>query len=292
MSKFYWILLIGITSFYSSAFALGSNEPLDTQLNSRKKLSNIKVLKVGIVPQYETHKLHAIWQPILDFLTAETGLKFKLVGSATIPKFEQQLENAEFDLSYMNPYHLILANQHNGYIPIVKDQAKQLKGILVAKKDGEIKDPNDLDGKTIAFPAPNALGASLQMRQELRDIFKINFSPVYVKTHDSVYYNVLLGQAAAGGGVQKTLDQQPENIKNRLQIIHITTPVSSHPIAIHPRVNEDVKKAIFDAFIKLGNTSEGQKLLSKIPILKIGATSLGDYSSLNEMHLERFYVEP
>lgn len=292
MNIFCWILLVGITGFCSSSFAWAGGAPLDFQSNNGKTDPNAHVLKVGIVPQYETHKLHAIWQPILDFLKTETGLTFKLVGSATIPKFEKQLDNAEFDLSYMNPYHLVLANQRNGYIPILKDKAKQLKGILVANKEGKIKSPKDLDGKTIAFPAPNALGASLQMRQELKDLFNIDFTPVYVKTHDSVYYNVVLGQAAAGGGVQKTLNQQPEKIKNRLQVIHTTTPVSSHPIAVHPRVKEDVKNAIVNAIIKLSNTNEGQKLLSKIPIKKIGTTTLDDYSSLNAMHLERFYAEP
>ena len=59
----------------------------------------------------------------------------------------------------------------------------------------------DLDGADIAFPAPNAFGASLYMRALLAEQEKININPIYVETHANVYRNVIFGRASAGGGV-------------------------------------------------------------------------------------------
>lgn len=88
----------------------------------------------------------------------------------------------------------------------MRDGAEQL-GILVASKEGTINEVRDLNGKTIAFPAPNAFGASLMTRAEL-DRQKVKFQPLWAQTHTSAYLNVALGKADAAGGIMATLKQQ------------------------------------------------------------------------------------
>lgn len=245
----------------------------------------------GIVPQFEARRLHKIWRPILNYLQKETGYTFKIKGSPTIPDFEQEFMRGDFDFAYMNPYHIMLANQKQGYIPLIRDVGKTLYGVLVVKKDSGINNVAQLEGKVIAFPAPNALAASLLMRQELQDNFHIKIKPVYVKTHDSVYLNVLLGKAAAGGGVQKTLNKQKSEYKAALKVLYKTREVAPHPLAAHPDVPGTVTTAVKAALIKLGQSPEGAALLAKIPIKKIGVSSMADYLPLKDLNLERFFVE-
>lgn len=251
-----------------------------------------KVYTFGVVPQFEARKLHSIWRPILDLLEKETACKFKLQGSSSIPKFEQEFAQGKYDFAYMNPYHMVIANDYAGYIPLVRDHGRKLYGVLVVKKDSNISDPKQLNGKTLAFPAPNALGASLQMRQELHDKFGIKFKSNFVKTHDSVYLNVLLDEASAGGGVQKTLNRQKNQYKEMLRVIHKTQEVAPHPIAVLPDVPVEIRDRIHDALLKMGQSKEGRKLLSKIPMKKIGPASMDDYLPLKDLGLERFYVSP
>jgi len=250
-----------------------------------------KIYSFGVVPQFEARKLFSIWQPIVSYLEKETGYQFKLELSQTIPDFENEFMYGKFDFLYMNPYHLILGNKAQGYIPLLKDTSKRLYGILVVRKDGNIRTVADLKNKLIAFPAPNALGASLQMRQELNDIFHIAFRSTYVKTHDSVYLYVLLGKSDAGGGVQNTLSRQPQVYRDKLRIIHATKKVAPHPIAVHPRVPMAVRNAVKLALLKLAKITRGKDLLSKIPIKKIGVATLQDYLPLTKMGLERFYIK-
>jgi phosphonate transport system substrate-binding protein len=105
-----------------------------------------------------------------------------------------------------------------------------------------------------------------------------------------VYLNVLLGKAAAGGGVQKTLSQQPENVKDGLRILYKTTKVNPHPLAVHPRIDKEIQEKIKAAFIEMGNSEEGKALLKKIPMKKIGSASMIDYEDVKEMGLDDFYV--
>jgi len=255
-------------------------------------VDNQKIFKIGVVPQFEASRIALTWNPILKQLSHKTGYQFELVTSPSIAEFEKAFMKGQYDFAYMNPYHLILANQLQGYQPLVNDSSKKLRGVLVVRKDSPIKSPTELNGKIIAFPSPNALGAALQMRQELNDIFKIKITANYVKTHDAVYQNVLLGQAEAGGGVGKTLKRQLPQYQKALKVIHKTKPVAAHPIAVHPRVDKKVVAQVKDTLLAMGNDKQTKKLLAKIPMKKIGSVGLEDYKPLEAMKLERFYVKP
>lgn len=249
------------------------------------------VYTVGVVPQFEARKLHKIWTPVINELKKNTGIRLKLNGARSIPAFEKALLDGEYDFAYMNPFHLLIANEAQGYKPLVRDVGRKLSGILTVRKDSPFTSVKDLEGMSIAFPSPNALGASLQMRAEIHDKFKIQIQPVYVNTHDSVYLNVFLKQTAAGGGVLKTLNRQKDKIKSALKIIHRTEPVAPHPFAVHPRVPDKIAKSIQQSLLATGKNPRGKNLLKNIPIKKIGIATLADYNPLKKMHLKRFYVK-
>lgn len=245
----------------------------------------------GVVPQFSSERISKTWEPILELLEKETGLEFELNGSLDIPAFERSFTKGGFDFAYMNPYHAIVAHKGGGYEPIIRDVGRSLYGIIVVKKDSSIQSVTELDGKKVAFPAPNALGAALIPRAEFSRKYKIDVDEMYVSSHTSVYLNVALGLAAAGGGVQKTLSQQPEHISSQLRVISKTQEVPPHPVTAHKRVPKEVKLAVQSAFIKIAATELGAKLLKKIPIKVAGKTNIEDYQLLNDMKLDEFYVK-
>lgn len=248
-------------------------------------------LKFGVVPQFDARRIQSIWQPILDAIEQQTGQRIELIGSPSIPEFEKQLLAGDFDFAYMNPYHLLKANQLQGYRSVVRDVGRTLFGIVVVRKDSPVQDVKDLDGKQVAFPAPNALGAALIPRTEFGETYKINIQPRYVRSHSSVYLNVVTGQTAAGGGVQKTLQKQPAEIRDALRIIYKTPEVAPHPVAVHPRVDQAILDKVSEAFLQLGNTPQGSELLAKIPMKKVGPATLEDYEPLKQMGLDKYYVQ-
>ena len=249
------------------------------------------VYSFGVVPQFSSERISKIWEPILDLLEIETGMQFELTGSLDIPAFERSFSNGKFDFAYMNPYHAIVAHKTGGYEPIVRDVGRSLYGIIVVKKDSPFQSVTELEGKKVAFPAPNALGAALIPRAEFSRKYKIEVEEMYVSSHTSVYLNVALGLAAAGGGVQKTLAQQPENIASQLRVIRKTQEVPPHPITVNKRVPAKVKLVVQRALMKIAATETGAKFLKQVPIKVAGETSIGDYQLINDMNLDEFYVK-
>ena len=99
-----------------------------------------------------------------------------------------------------------------------------------------------------------------------------------------------LGKPSPVVAYKKTLSQQPEEIRSQLRILYKTTEVSPHPLAVHPRVNHEIKQKLVNAFIKLANTENGIKLLSKIPMQSIGNANLEDYDDLKKINLSKYYI--
>lgn len=246
---------------------------------------------LAVVPQFDLRRIEAVWRPIIDHLQSATGARFVLVTETSIPVFEKGLHAGLYDFAYMNPYHYVVAHQRQGYDALVRDVEDKLSGLVVVRKNSGLTDVRMLDGRKVAFPAPNAMGAALIPRAEFSRKLGIRITELYVKSHDSAYLNVLMGQADAAGGIRATFDQQKPDVRDGLTIIYETDRYTPHPLAAHPRVPGDVAARVQQAMIALGETPKGDALLAEVPIKTIGVARDGDYDALRTLGLEAFYVE-
>jgi phosphonate transport system substrate-binding protein len=242
----------------------------------------------GVVPQFEQRKLHAIWKPIIEELEKRTGLSFRLVSTLQIQDFEKGFVAGSFDFAYMNPYHLAKSARSAGYIPLVADSAP-LRGILVVPRTSSITKLTELNGKPVAFPSPNALAASLLMRADLERLYHVTVKPLYVKSHSSVYLHVIQGLAVAGGGTEKTLQEQSQEIRNALRVIYTTRTMPSHPVAAHPRVPKEHREKVRQALLDMDKTPGGRELLSKVPVKQLVTAPIKDYSTLLDWGLDAYW---
>ena len=252
--------------------------------------ANAAEYSVGVVPQFTTQKINDIWSPLLQALGEKTGDSYSLAIERDINEFEAAFAQGDYDFAYLNPWHALVANRKQGYQPILRDGARALTGILVVNTESDITSVEQLSEPEIAFPSPNALGASLLMRAELSMQYGIDVRPLYVRTHPSVYLNVALGKSIAGGGVMRTLLAQPQAIQDQLRVIYETKAIAPHPVSAHPRVNAKAVEGFQRAALELMQTPSGKALFAQIPMQSPRKATLADYTPLEEWRLDEFYV--
>lgn len=238
----------------------------------------------SIVPQQSASRLAKQWTPIMNELSKRTGHDFVFTTAADIPTFEQRLSEGLYDFSYMNPYHFVTFNQAPGYQAIAKAQNKQIKGILVVRKDSGITDLKQLQDETLAFPAPAAFAATILTQADLA-AQNINATPQYVSSHDSVYLSVARGFYPAGGGVMRTFKAMNSEIREQLTPIWVTKGYTPHAIASHPRVPLSVTKQVQEIFADLAKTDSGSKLLIPLKIIGFEAAVNDDWDDVRELHI-------
>lgn len=244
----------------------------------------------GVVPQFQQRKLFAIWKPIVDEINKRTGLELKLLTTLTVPEYEHEISQGKFDFVYANPFHIMLESTKQGYIPLVRDSTP-LRGILIVRKDSPVRHLAELDGKTLAIPSPNAIGASILIRADLERLHHVTMVPMNVKSHSSVYLHVANGLVDAGGGVEKTLEEQDQGVREALRVLYTTREFPSHPIAAHPRIPKEVREKVRKALLDMAATPSGKALLEEVPIKQITTASIEDYMVMRNWGLESYWID-
>lgn len=214
-----------------------------------------KEITLGVVPQQSPLKLSKKWLAVTNYLEKETGIKVIFKTERSIPQFEKQLYAGKYDISYMNPYHFIIANKQQRYEAFVRAK-KNIVGILLSKEKEVNFSLKNLEGKTFLFPAPNAFAATLlpkfEFKKELGFDIDKQAKVLYVNSHDSVYKGVSREIGYLGGGIVRTFNNfQDQNDKDKLNIVYKTNPYPSHPIAFHPRVQLNDIEKIEKAFLNM-----------------------------------------
>lgn len=246
---------------------------------------------LAVIPRFTPLETHRDWAPFAARLSRDIphGGTIRLKVYQSYAEFDADIVKGVPDFVFMSPYHAVRARRAQGYIPLVRDSANLLTGILVVRRDSPVRTIRDLDGKELAFPSPNAFGASLYLRALLTEKEKIRFIPRYVGSHSNVYRHVILGKAAAGGGVSDTLGREPPEVREKLRVIYEAPGAAPHPLAAHPRVPEAVRRSVIEAVLGLAADEKARGLLDAVSLSRpVPADYARDYQRLEQLNLERY----
>ncbi|HET6718473.1 MAG TPA: phosphate/phosphite/phosphonate ABC transporter substrate-binding protein [Rhodocyclaceae bacterium] len=246
---------------------------------------------LGVAPQFDQRKLFATWKPVVDALSEATGEPFRFRSAGSVPEFEQAVAKGSYDFIYVNPYHLYRERLRQGYIPLVRD-VTPLRGVVAVRNDSAIREAADLDGKSLAVPSLNAIGASMLIQAELERVHGVRVKVVNAKSHSSAYLYAINRLSDAAGGVEKTLAEQEPAIRNALRVVYRTSDFPSHPIAAHPRIPEALRERVRRILLKLSADPAGRAMLHEIPMSRAVPASFKDYEAFRALDLDAYWTEP
>jgi phosphonate transport system substrate-binding protein len=255
-----------------------------TILPSENTGGDSNTLSFGIVPQQSPADIERNWGPLARFLEETTGLKVHIKTASSIPIFEERCAAGAYDLSYMNPYHYVVYAEAPGYRAVARQKDKRIQGIIVVPKDSPENPLSHFEGAELAFPSPAAFAASLLTRAHFTRS-DIPITPVYVRTHDSVYKAVADGLYPAGGGVKRTFKATDPAIREKLRIAWTTDLFTPHAFAAHPRVPEENVKKIRDALLTLTSPEARPDLLDPIKFKGWAAAEDSDWDEVRALGL-------
>lgn len=243
-------------------------------------------LSFGIVPQQAPSELLASWGPLLRELETRTGYRFVFRTAPDIPTFERRLAAGEYDFAYMNPYHFTVFNKGDeGYQAMVRAEDKQIRGIVVVRKDSPAETLQDLRGQALAFPAPAAFAASILPRAHLK-AEGIDFGAHYVSSHDSVYKAVAKGLYAGGGGVVRTFEATDPSVREQLRVLWTTPGYTPHAIAVHPRVSPEVRAKVQEALVGLNTSESGRGALQGLKVEGFETAKNADWDDVRALQID------
>lgn len=213
----------------------------------------------GVVPQGPPEVMHRNWLPFIDRLSHDTGLALKLKVYENMDDFENNLKEGSIDFAYMNPVQEIMAWNESGYIPLVRSK-NLIKGSIFVRKDSDIQELNDLEGKEIALVGSKNV-CSIVIRRDLR---ALKIASRYVGSSSNVYRNVEIGETAAGGTLDIVFAKDAPDLNQEFHSIYTTQPLSPHPISALSSVPAETRRLVIDVVLKYSANKDSQELLERI----------------------------
>ncbi|EWS67965.1 phosphate/phosphite/phosphonate ABC transporter substrate-binding protein [Vibrio vulnificus] len=248
-------------------------------------ISWCKPLVFGVVPQQSASRLADNWTPVIKALSEETGLEIVFATAPDIPTFEARLSEGDYDIAYMNPYHYVVFHQQVGYQAIAKAKDTLIYGLIVVNANDSINSISQLSGQTLAFPSPAAFAATI-LTQGYLNQQGIEYQPKYVSSHDSVYLNVARGLLPAGGGIARTLNAAPADVRQQLKILWTSDGYTPHPIAVKPNLDANTVLALQNALLNLHQRNKTESLLNPLKISAFVAAQDSDWNDIRQLDIK------
>lgn len=159
------------------------------------------VYRLAVHPLHNPRMLSDVYQPLVDYLNSRVaGAHFELEASRDYPAYEAKLRARSADLLLPNPWQSLQAMAVGYHVIAMAGDAADFKGLFLVRRDSAIRNPADLRGQAVAYPARTALAACMMpqwyLYQHGIDIAR-EIDNRYVGSQESSIQNVLNGQVAA-----------------------------------------------------------------------------------------------
>jgi len=235
-------------------------------------------LVFGVTPQQSAGRLAESWVPLLQEVGHRLGSSVTFRTAPDTQEFERRTLAGEFDVVYGSPVLYLAAAKALGARAVAR-QRQDEQGVLVVRSDSPLTDVGQLNGQVVAFPAASAFGGTLLTRAALKQR-GVSVVARDLSSDDSVYRAVLDGVVAGGGGVLRTLERQPAEIRAGLRTVLTTEAFPAYPLFVLPRMGRAKTAHLQAVLFSLDDDADGRAVLRRASLQGVALADDSTYDSV------------
>lgn len=251
------------------------------------------LLRLAVHPLHNPRKLLAAYQPLVDLLNRELPeARFELEASRDYAAFERKFRQRGPELLLPNPWQALRAITEGYEVVAMAGDAADFRGLFIVRRDSPLREPADLRGQAVAYPAPTAVAACLLpqwfLHQAGLDVVH-EVSHRYVGSQTSAILAALRGEvAAAATWPPPWRDFQREHPQEaaRLRVIWETPPLVNNAVMVRSDLPPALRQRIVAVLLSLHDSERGRVVLSGMQSARIVAADDQHYDPMR-----RFLVQ-
>ena len=240
----------------------------------------------GVLNQQPAAETAALWNPILQYLTAKTGLALKLKMGATVLETDAMTARGEFDFLYSN-HNFDPEYAQANYRPLVQWGGHPLIGQIVVLDDSPLTNLKQLEGKTVVFPSKDAFVAYQVTRYALKRS-GIQIQLVFGASQQGTAVQLQTGRADAASLNKLFADRFQSEGKGKFRVLFQSDAWPNIPVQAHPRIAKTDAESVRQALVKMNDDPEGKALLSNLKIPGFLPITDADYNQTRLLYKEVF----
>jgi phosphonate transport system substrate-binding protein len=243
----------------------------------------------GVHPLHNPQHLYKVFGPLTDYLSEQIpGVRFKLEASRNYAAYDEKLYARKFHFSLPNPYQTVNAIDKGYQVFAKMGDDDNFRGIILVRRDSDIRQVSDLKGKAVSYPAPTALAATMMPQYYLQthgvDVTG-ELDNRYVGSQESSVMNVYLKQTTAAATWPppwRALAKQRPELKNALKVIWQTEPLINNGLVVLPEVPAAVVQRVQDMLVNLHTHERGRQILEPMELSRFEQADNGSYEVVRD----------
>lgn len=208
---------------------------------------------------------YEVWQLLIEELSRLSKIPLQSPKRTGTLGFERQLAQGVFDLAYIDPRQFVQGTEYANYSALAKAKAKPARGILVARKDSQIKTLRDIDARGIVYPYALNFSASIVPRASLAQL-GFELPAHYVADEHAALQAVLRGQFPAAAGTAHNFAALSPPERAQLKVVWDTPSYTPDAFVAHQRLAFFDKTRLQKALVQLFKTELGKRLLPLVGV--------------------------
>ena len=251
------------------------------------------VLRVGVLPDRNVDILRQRYAPLLDYLSAETGLENKLVLPENYAALIRLFRDKKVDLAFFGGFTFAKVQAFYGARPLVmRDIDTRFTSWFLVKGENSALELADLKDKTFSFGSKLSTSGHLMpryfMQVEKQIVPEQFFSEIhYSGAHDRTAYLVRDGKVDVGVANAEIIFAMIKDGRlkqGEIRSLWQTPPYPDYVWAVHDNLDEDVMRSLRNAFLKLDkNNKNHSKVLSRLGARFFLPAAAGDFMRLKRI---------
>lgn len=212
-------------------------------------------LYFGAISRYNPVLMYRKYQPIMDYLSAETPYRFELKLGKTYEDAVHFLREGKVDICSLGGLTYLEAHAEFGALPLVRPLNREgephYHSLFIVRQDSPLQTLVDLRGHSLALASPHSTSGNLIPRNELAraGLRMENLSHFEnLPHHDMVAKAVLEGRFDAGA-LKDIVGREFET--KGLRFLHESDPIPSVPLVARGDLPDSVKTSIVEALLRL-----------------------------------------
>lgn len=245
-------------------------------------------IRLGVLPRLSATELTAMFTPLADYLSRETGRKVRLVIAKDFDTFEKQVSDGQLELAFANPLIYVQLKRTLDLVPLglgaEKKGGTRFRGSIIVRQDSGITSVEGLKGKRLIFVDEDSLGGyitqALLLKKQGLDVKRDFVLLPFAKKHDNVTMAVFSKAADAGGIREDDLEKMAAKVDlGQLKVLAYTDYFPNWPIFATPRLDAAARDAVRIALQKL---RAGDAILEAARLTAFAPVADKDYDALRD----------